>query len=340
MTPSLHMDDGPPDAPDATSTTSDNTSTSERLPLRHAELGDGRFLEIRQMGPADVDGLVALYGGLSHEDRRRRFFSALRPTRQFLDRWARVAERGGFGLVAVVRDDEGAEEIVADAGYAPIPDGNAELAMTVGAEWRGWLGPYLLDALVEQAAAHGVATLEAEVLSDNGPMLALLRARGAAYASRPDLTSLRLLIGTAQRTPSWPPQHDRPRLLVEGAGTRWAGEEAASQAGYEVITCPGPGKNLRRCPLLASGSCPLVNEADAIMVVVRPGPDALGRKLIERMTPSPPTAEVVVEIERPTEAPVATPAGARLFHGCTPSAALLAALDDALGRSAPRGDSL
>jgi hypothetical protein len=301
--------------------------------VRSTTLPDGRVLELRPLGPEHLDGVVALYGHLGEDDLQRRFFSVFHPNRAFLEHWTRLAERGGEGLVAIVSDpdDPSRAELVAEAGYLPLPAGNAELAMTVAEGWRGWLGPYLLDALVERAAASGVTSLEAEVLATNGPMLGLLRARGAAAAGHPDWTTLRLVIGTRERVPSWPPQHPRPRLLVEGAGLRWAGEEAARTAGYDVISCPGPGRDPRRCPLLDGRSCPLVEGADAVMVVVRAGPDALGGRLLERMVDEPPPVPVVVEVQEPGGAPRDAPADSRVFEGCTPSAALLAAIDEALG---------
>jgi RimJ/RimL family protein N-acetyltransferase len=293
-------------------------------------------LELRPLGPEHVDGLDALYNGLSDDDRHRRFFSSFRPSRAFLDRWSRLSERGGGGLVAIVTEPAtGGEQLVAEAGFAPLPDGNAELALTVAAEWRGWLGSYLLDALVEQAAAAGIRTLEAEVLVANGPMLGLLRGRGAAIAGHPDWTTLRLIVGTGPRVPDWPATHPRPRLLVEGAGSRWAGEEAAIAAGYDVVTCPGPGRRRGRCPVLAGGSCSRVDGADAVRVVVRNEPEPLGAALRDGLNRGA-TPPVVVDWQPPAVGPTDVKAGIAVFRGCTPSAALVAALDEARNRAEAR----
>lgn len=59
----------------------------------------------------DIDGLAALCAGLDPDDCRRRFFSAFRPSRPFLERIVTVAERGGFGLVATVSRDGGDDEV-------------------------------------------------------------------------------------------------------------------------------------------------------------------------------------------------------------------------------------
>ena len=56
----------------------------------------------------------------------------------------RAEDEGGYRLVAVVAGPQ--DRIVAEAGYALLPDGNGDFALTVAAGWRGWLGPYLPDA--------------------------------------------------------------------------------------------------------------------------------------------------------------------------------------------------
>jgi hypothetical protein len=177
---------------------------------------------------------------------------------------ATVAERGGFGLVAVVTSGD-TEELVGEASYTMLPDGDGELAMTVADRWRGWLGPYLLDALLSVAATRGVPNLEAEVLVANGPMLALARARGCVSLESPDWSVVRVLIATSGPAPSWPGPHDRRRVLVEGPGGTWH-RDAARAAGLEVIACPGPVNRRQPCPALAGNPCPLAAGADAIVI--------------------------------------------------------------------------
>jgi hypothetical protein len=88
-----------------------------------------------------------------------------------------VTERGGFGLIAMMEGPDNTSRIVGEATYELLPDGDGELGITVAEDARGWLGPYLLDALVEAAAARGVPNLEADVLVANRRMLTMLRAR-------------------------------------------------------------------------------------------------------------------------------------------------------------------
>lgn len=234
---------------------------------RLVTLPDGRVLEVRPVRADDVEGLIALYEGLDDDARYRRFFSIFHPPRSFFERLTSIRERGGQGLVATVRDGDGPEVLVGEAGYEPLPSGNGELAITVDRAWRGWLGPYLLDALLEAAAAAGVPGLEADVLCSNLPMLVLLRSRGYVLMPGSDATVVRLLVSTSGRgAPRWPGHHDAPRLLVEGCGGAWRGAGAAARAGIRVLGCPGPDAPAIGCPALRGRPCPLVAEADAVLL--------------------------------------------------------------------------
>lgn len=175
---------------------------------------------------------------------------------------------GGVGIVAAVAGPP--PRIVGEADYA-LPNGDGELAVTVVADWRGWLGPLLLEALVQAAAARGVPNLEAEILVENRPMLALVRNRGFATLDHADYSVIRVLLGTHSSTPTWPGPHDRPRLLIEIPGGRWRGEEAARRAGWSVVTCPGPRPGaIPHCPVVAGGRCPLADGADVVLSALDP----------------------------------------------------------------------
>jgi hypothetical protein len=190
-----------------------------------------------------------------------------------------------------------------------------------------------LDLLVEQAAVRGIVALEAEVLAGNRPMLAMLRGRGAAVAGEAGWTSLRLVVGTAQRTGAWAPDHRRPRVLVEGAGMRWPGAKAATDAGLEVVACPGPGRGRPRCPLLEGGTCPLVEGSDAIVVVVGPGPGDLGTRIAEALAGRDTTTPVVVDVRGPGQPP-AVPSSSTVHVGCRSSDDIVAAVGQALAADA------
>lgn len=261
---------------------------------RRVTLPQGRTLVLRPVSPDDVDGLAALYEGLSADDLYRRFFSGFRPSRGFLQREARIAARGGFGLVAVVYSvprDVG--RIVAEASYELLPNGNGDLAITVAPRWRGWLGPFLFDALLEAAAARGVPNLEADVLAVNRQMLALVRWRGCALVPSEDWTSVRVVVGTRGRMPTWPRSHERPRVLVEIPGGRWSASRAAQAAGLQVLVCSGPREG-HGCPALSGEPCPLAAAADAIVVSHSPD-DESWHALVEAHQRQHPGVPVCVE---------------------------------------------
>jgi len=167
---------------------------------RRVDLGVSGSLVVRPVSRDDVEGLVALYDSLDDGDRYLRFFSLYRPPRSFFERMANAADRGGCQLVAVVGDD-GVARIVGEAGYSPLPNGNGEFAITVHKEWRGWLGPFLLDALLAEASSRGIRYLEAEILRSNRSMLAVAKARGCVtVASVPkDWLSTHVMIATKPR---------------------------------------------------------------------------------------------------------------------------------------------
>jgi len=221
----------------------------------------------------DAPRLLEMYQRLSLADAHLRFFSGYRPTIEFIEGWIDRSRRGGAVLIAVVGDCEHGQ-IIADAGYVPINSDTAELAMTIDRSWRGWLGAYLLDVLVEHARDHGITNLAAEVLTTNCSMMALLRARGCAFEPSEDLSVARVVIGTDGHTPTWSNDGPSPRILIEGSTGSWHGARAAKQAGVGIMICPGPGRGRAHpCPLLVGERCPLVDSADAVIVALPPDQD-------------------------------------------------------------------
>jgi acetyltransferase len=166
---------------------------------RRAALSHGRTLTVRPLRSGDVAGLHLLYEGLSLDDRYHRFFSVYHPPPAALEHLVDTVDGPGCGLVAIVSDAHGTEETVGEATCTPLPDGAGELGITVAKVWRGWLGPFLLDALVEAAAANGCPRIEADVLRENRAMVAILRARGASAGPGSDASIVHLTIPTGVR---------------------------------------------------------------------------------------------------------------------------------------------
>ena len=185
------------------------------------------MLTVRAATKADVAGIRALYEGLSAEDSHRRFFAAIRVTDALVRTWVERCRDGGLGLVAVVDDGEASSRVVADAGYVLQPNGDGEFALTVAADRRGWLGPYLLDVLVEAAAERGVRNLEADILTENRVMLSLVRRRGYVTDGDTDFLVVHVVIGTEGHGPVWPSKPHGRKLLVEKPGGRWEGRQRA-----------------------------------------------------------------------------------------------------------------
>jgi len=256
-------------------------------------LADGRTVTVRLATPEDVDELTRMYESLSDEDRYRRFFSMARPQKRVIQRLTDAAAAGGLWLVAVTDDGR----IIADVGYTALPDGDAELAITVTEPWRGWFGPFLLDVLCHEAAVHGIHNLRANVLLENRKMLRLAARRGCAVFSYPDTNVIELTMSSGDGMPGWPPKHDRRRLLVEGCGGRWRGAPEARRSGWDVITCAGPGTaQVRTCPILTGGRCPLVDEADEV-VLAFPAGDPRRAQLTKTHAVRTPTVAITTDEE-------------------------------------------
>lgn len=232
------------------------------------------ILTIRRIRYDDLDGLAALYESLSAEDRYRRFFSPLVVPRHTLEGWVSLAPPDGVGLVAEVTHRDERRELVGHADFHLLPDGNAELAITVAQPWRGGVGGRLLDGLRDEAAALGIANLEAELLVTNRPMHTLLAHRGAVTTARPEFSFERLIVSTTGGVPSWWPDAAHPRLLIEHPG--WPGiAKLLAAEGWTVVACPGPASR-PGCPALAGKVCPLAAGADAIALLL---PEAAGEEL-------------------------------------------------------------
>ena len=117
-------------------------------------LPDGRTLTVRTVTEADVEGLDALFEGLSDEDRHYRFFNLYHPARKFLEQMTRAEDEGGYRLVAVVSGPT--DSLVAEAGYAILPDGDGEFALTVAPGLARVARTLPARLIVAAAAARGV----------------------------------------------------------------------------------------------------------------------------------------------------------------------------------------
>ncbi|MEL6890931.1 MAG: hypothetical protein AAFP84_05005, partial [Actinomycetota bacterium] len=78
------------------------TSSHDTSDRRTIELPAGATIEVRPTTADDAALIEELYDGLASRDLHRRFFTAFRPAERWCREWATVAERGGFGVVALL----------------------------------------------------------------------------------------------------------------------------------------------------------------------------------------------------------------------------------------------
>lgn len=229
-------------------------------------LKDGRAVVLRTAGPEDTSAIARLFAELSRESFRSRF-QAGQPAPAVVERFARVDLPAVVSVVAVAADDPG--RLAAEARYVLMGDGTAELAFTVLDSYQGaGLGRLLLNVLMERARESGLKRLRAVISLTNTPMLHLLAPYGWVLAEPADDYSTACLeISTIGGMPGWPTASAGRRVLVEQRG--WFGNErveALRSAGYDVRQCTGPRRQAgRACPLLTSGHCRLVEQADLIV---------------------------------------------------------------------------
>jgi GNAT superfamily N-acetyltransferase len=150
----------------------------------HLRLRDGTPLRLRPIGPADREALRhGVQHDLSPESRYRRFLSPLRElTAEQLDELtgADGVDHCALGALAgPLAQPAGVARYIRSAAR---PE-QAEVAVTVAVAWQGrGVGTVLLAALAAVALENGVRVFHADLLSDNLPVLALLRRCGEAAA--------------------------------------------------------------------------------------------------------------------------------------------------------------
>lgn len=146
-------------------------------------LRDGTTTHVRPIRPDDADALQAFHVGQSEASTFLRFFAALErlPDRD-LARFTTVDHRDRVALVAVTGDDA----IIGVARYDKVASDEAEVAFNIADAHHGrGLGSVLLEHLAAAARERGIRRFTAEVLPQNGRMIAVFREAG--YSLRQQL---------------------------------------------------------------------------------------------------------------------------------------------------------
>jgi acetyl coenzyme A synthetase (ADP forming)-like protein len=150
-------------------------------------LRDGGTLRLRPPTTQDIDAITAFFAALSPESLYLRFHGARRVepelARPFVDPDWEVSG----SLAGTLADDRG-RRIVALASYVRLRDPTAaEVAFAVADEEQGrGIGTRLLEQLALRAAASGIESFVAEVMSENRGALAVFADAGFALTRERD----------------------------------------------------------------------------------------------------------------------------------------------------------
>ncbi len=147
-------------------------------------LKDGNEVTIRAMHPDDKERLVKAFLHLQPQTIRTRFFYAKKSLSEDDLRWLDEISHGNHvGLVATVPSGRD-ELIIAEGSYAALGR-TAEVGFTVAETWQGQgIASRLLEHLARIARRQGVGQLEAYVLKENAPMLAVFSHSGFPMTTR------------------------------------------------------------------------------------------------------------------------------------------------------------
>ncbi len=156
-------------------------------------LRDGSAVRVRVLEPGEDAGLCRFLEAVSADSLYSRFFGTPTPDRAAAS-LAGCARPGDVALVAQGGPDR---SIVAHAGAFRTREDRAEAAFLIADGWQGrGLGSIMFSRLAAAARERGIATLVAEVLPGNRPMLAVFQRAGHPVRIQPGAEAIRVLIGT------------------------------------------------------------------------------------------------------------------------------------------------
>jgi acetyltransferase len=162
--------------------------------------GGSREGVLRPIRPEDAHGLQTFIQGLSERSRYMRFVSMMRElTPRMLARYTQIDYHRELALVVTTRvpnpADRGRETeiIIGLAHYLRHADGQgAEYALVIGDDWqRLGLGGCLMKKLLVAAREQGLEYIDGVVLTENRPMLELMKQLGFVSERDPEDSSVR-----------------------------------------------------------------------------------------------------------------------------------------------------
>ncbi|TIC82078.1 bifunctional acetate--CoA ligase family protein/GNAT family N-acetyltransferase [Crenobacter intestini] len=163
--------------------------------VSEAALTDGTRVRIRPIRPEDAQMQQAFVRNLSDESRYNRYLSSIKQlSQQMLVRFTQLDYDREMAL-AMVRDGEAGEEMLAVARYITDPDmASCEFALEVADNWQGkGIGQLLMGVLFDAAREQGLTTMRGEVLAANKGMLKLMHRLGFEVQTHPEDRALTIV---------------------------------------------------------------------------------------------------------------------------------------------------
>lgn len=148
---------------------------------------DGRRYRLRPIRPDDAAALQRAYARMDLRDRRARLFAPIPALSDaFAQQFCTIDETREFCFVLESDDEPG--ELLGGCRLMGSADGESgEFSVSLRSDLKGrGLGRRLMEVLVDEAEARGVATVYGTVLAENAAMLALARELGFRTARDPD----------------------------------------------------------------------------------------------------------------------------------------------------------
>jgi RimJ/RimL family protein N-acetyltransferase len=160
-------------------------------------------IAIRAIRPDDRARLLAAFHALDRRSIYQRFFFSKRELSE-ADLRQLTACDGVRVVVLVATDGDGEQEAIVGLGQYARHGATAQIAFAVREEYQGrGISTRLLQRLVRIAREQGVSHFEADVLTDNKPMLAVFRHSGLPLETREDdgVVHLTLALGELPAPP-------------------------------------------------------------------------------------------------------------------------------------------
>lgn len=160
-----------------------NDAADSRPFRRPVRLRNGTAVLIREARADDKERLIAAFAGLDRHTIYTRYFSFRKGLSQTELQRLDHPDSGRYILLVATRGEGPGETIIAGgSGVVTEPAAavrSAECAFTVEEDYQGQgLAGHLLAAIVDLARDQGIGRLEADVLAQNQPMLAVFRRCG------------------------------------------------------------------------------------------------------------------------------------------------------------------